>query len=407
MSPHRTCRWLGVLAFAAACAAQAARPPDLAPVYARIVTTHGSTVEGELRAFSWAGDLALGGDSDWADQRWPSSEIISIESLHAGATRPVARTSLHLANGDHLVGDIIGASGETVHLAAAAFEGSLNVELSEVVAVITPSGHAPHWRRRIEDFVHGHEAARDVVLLANRDLLHGFVTAIDANAITLDADDQLLSLDVRQVIAARLVTDPPTARAGLHALVQLTDGSRLTVTQLDYHSGGLLRARFEGETVKIPVEHLRSIRIMDEARVPLSSLAPASVEETPLIQCRWGPRIDERVTGGALAVAGKEYASGIGVHARSVLRYELNGAYRGLVVAFGLDDSAGPLATVTVKIIVDGKARVELTGLGPQRLHGPIWVDVSAGQTLELAVEPATHGPLQDRFAWINPVLIK
>ena len=111
--------------------------------------------------------------------------------------------------------------------------------------------------------------------------------------------------------------------------------------------------------------------------------------------------------GGPLTVAGEAFERGIGVHSRSSLIFEIKGAYREFVTSFGMDDDSGPVADVTVVILVDGQKRFEKAHIRPGMLHGPVRLDVAKAGRLELIVDFGDNGDLQDRFDWIGTGLIR
>jgi hypothetical protein len=108
-----------------------------------------------------------------------------------------------------------------------------------------------------------------------------------------------------------------------------------------------------------------------------------------------GSRVD-RLLGGPITVGGERYERGIGVHSRSNLVFELNGDYREFVTSYGMDDDSGPLADVTVMVLVDGQRRFEKTHVRRGTLFGPVRVDLSHAGRIELIVD---YGDLQDRFS--------
>ncbi len=134
----------------------------------------------------------------------------------------------------------------------------------------------------------------------------------------------------------------------------------------------------------------------------LSELDPDSVTQFGAL------RFDESFDMGPLTLAGKVYASGLGTHAPSEIRYELGGRYAAFEAELGLDDSqlGGP-GSIVFKIEVDGRVAftsgLRTAGLPPL----PVRVDVADAQTLRLLVEDAGDGNHCDHADWAGARLIK
>jgi hypothetical protein len=95
------------------------------------------------------------------------------------------------------------------------------------------------------------------------------------------------------------------------------------------------------------------------------------------------------------------------VHSACRLVYRLEGEYQTFVVVPGVDDDAGPLADVTVRVNVDGAVRFEHEHLTPGRSPGQLRIDVEGASTLELDVQFGHYGDVQDRFDWADAALVR
>jgi len=139
----------------------------------------------------------------------------------------------------------------------------------------------------------------------------------------------------------------------------------------------------------------------------LSEMTPSENDSSSMFKLDWTPIMDANVRGGRLQVASKSYDRGIGVHSRSLLSYGLDGGYRELVVAFGMDDDSGPLANVNVSIAVDDIEKLKKEGVVAGKLHGPVRIDLRKAEHLRLVVDFGENEDIQDRFDWIEAGLIK
>jgi hypothetical protein len=121
----------------------------------------------------------------------------------------------------------------------------------------------------------------------------------------------------------------------------------------------------------------------------------------------WPFRVNRNVLDKPLVVGNETFEHGLGVHSRTLLRYELAGGYREFVTRLGLDRSAGPYAAVDVSVRVDGVTQFSESIAYPSELRGPVRISVEGSRTLELLVDFGPNGSMQDRFNWIEPGLVR
>ena len=125
----------------------------------------------------------------------------------------------------------------------------------------------------------------------------------------------------------------------------------------------------------------------------------------------WPHRLDRSVSGGPLRCGGRLYTRGIGVHAPSKLRWELDGSWSALKLAIGVDDEVLELAgrgSVIFRVVVDGEARFESEVMrgGRAPLEVPR-ISLEGAAELRLEVEMASDLHVADRADWLRPVLIR
>jgi len=245
------------------------------------------------------------------------------------------------------------------------------------------------------------------VLLTNGDVLHGFISAIDADGIAIDTGGGSTTAPFRLVVAARLAHPAPTAPPHPSLILTLRDGGRLTATALDWVDAGVEARLRAGVAVHIDADRIIAVEVVGGRWEWLSEQRPVSYEQAPMLGLGWEYTPDRNVLGGPITVVGERYERGIGVHSRSNLVFELNGAYREFVTSYGLDDDSGPLADVTIMVLVDGQRRLEKTHVRRGTLFGPVRVDLSRAGRIELIVDYGDNGDLQDRFDWVEPGLIR
>jgi len=114
----------------------------------------------------------------------------------------------------------------------------------------------------------------------------------------------------------------------------------------------------------------------------------SSLDLSPIMQ-GWGQaQADKAVTGKPLSIGGKKYERGIGTHAFSLVRLQLNGGSERFSAYVGVDDAAGnDQARITFKVIGGGRT---LFRSGPMKLGQPakkVDVNVAGIKTLLLTAE--------------------
>jgi hypothetical protein len=160
---------------------------------------------------------------------------------------------------------------------------------------------------------------------------------------------------------------------------------------------GEITYRFRGapeRAVKtISAALVRRVTFASDRVAFLSALEPAKVEEVPLLgtQAPFPWKRDLAAGGGPLALAGKVYRKGLGVHSRSLLEYDIGGAYRSFAAMIGLDDAAGPRGAVVFRVLGDGKEiyrKEKARGEAPERVLLPL----NGVQRLRLEVDFGADG---------------
>ena len=371
-------------------------------------TVEPQAVRGRLVAFSLRdGAIVRTG----ADKRTiPTADIIRITSPGAPGDMPGEgdRDSwiITLTWGDLLSGRVIAAHGESLVIDNPVL-GEVAVPLETVARIASSRAVAGAHRAAVQWLDHGRPTDDDRVLLTNGDVLHGFISAIDADGIAIDTGGGSTTAPFRLVVAARLAHPAPPAPPHPSLILTLRDGGRLTATALDWVDAGVEARLRAGVAVHIDADRIIAVDVIGGRWEWLSEQRPVSYEQAPMLGLGWEYTPDRNVLGGPITVGGERYERGIGVHSRSNLVFELNGAYREFVTSYGLDDDSGPLADVTVMVLVDGQRRLEKTHVRRGTLFGPVRVDLSHAGRIELIVDYGDNGDLQDRFDWVEAGLIR
>ncbi|MEK7710679.1 MAG: NPCBM/NEW2 domain-containing protein [Planctomycetota bacterium] len=383
-------------------------------VEVRVRTVEPDPAVGRLTALSLQSGAVLQSGDD--KRQIATRDVISIEVLDASREStpddsddpPPGRDGVFvgLANGDRIKGRIARSAADALALDTSDL-GNLTLPLEQVARIRFAQAAMPAYTESVRWFERPLASEDDRVLLTNGDVVRGFVTAIDHEGVTIDNGSARNTIPLRLAVAARLVHPQPAPPQGLYAVAAFRDGSRITFTSLEWVNREIEARSAGGARLEFDAGRASRLDFLGGRWEWLSDQSPASYEHTPMLALDWEYRPDRNVMGGPLTVAGEAFERGIGVHSRSSLIFEIKGAYREFVTSFGMDDDSGPVADVTVVILVDGQKRFEKAHIRPGMLHGPVRLDVAKAGRLELIVDFGDNGDLQDRFDWIETGLIR
>ncbi|MEK6797353.1 MAG: NPCBM/NEW2 domain-containing protein [Planctomycetota bacterium] len=183
--------------------------------------------------------------------------------------------------------------------------------------------------------------------------------------------------------------------AVIHGKIQEADSSQLT---FDAATTG---------AVSVELSALLGFEVASDRIVYLSDLSPKHVDVQGLLHAPWPWRKDESASGTPLSLGGRKFRRGVGVHSRTVLRYDLAGNYERFVATVGVDDAVRPRGSVVLRIEGDEKQLLDtglLTGADAPR---DVIVDVTGVNELVLTVNEADGLDLSDQADWAGARLIK
>lgn len=211
--------------------------------------------------------------------------------------------------------------------------------------------------------------------------------------------------------------------------LDLIDGSRLRGRLTELGPDGCLIELRGGQLVALSIDVLVEIARDDGELVYLSELRPSAASEASLfgddIGLRWPYRLDRSTSGAALVAGGVYYTRGIGVHAPSVLTWELDGGWRELRGSVAIDDEVLGLpgrddASVEFRVWLDGaleaggqpawSSGVLRAGDAVEPLGGsgfPSGLSLDGVRSLTLEVDMADKLFVCDRADWLRVRLVR
>jgi hypothetical protein len=153
-----------------------------------------------------------------------------------------------------------------------------------------------------------------------------------------------------------------------------------------------------------------AVPMCDPKIKPASEVVISGVRPELVFQ-EWGdPKLNKTVTGGALIVGNQKYESGIGVHARSQIRFGLRSVYSKFRASVGVTSDVNrqtPGGTVIFVIRTEGREIWRSPTISKGQPAVPVEVSLAGVDKLSLEVEGGPDGNGDDHAAWLEPVFEK
>jgi hypothetical protein len=204
---------------------------------------------------------------------------------------------------------------------------------------------------------------------------------------------------IRQINVTHVMVGPE--EEGLYHAVRATLRGRLKLVY-DQSSGGVRYTIYEVR--ELSTEERERERKLESSRpsVGLSELEPLFVQQYGTL------RFDKSFDLTPLTLQGRSYASGLGTHAPSEIRFDLGGAYALFESDVGVDDSQlGGIGSVVFQVWVDEKKAYESKVLRVGDPPESVRIDVAGATTLELVVTDAGDDNHCDHADWAGAQLIR
>jgi hypothetical protein len=337
----------------------------------------------------------------------PLAEVLEIRSVSSKPTAAVdtRRPELTLTDGTHLFFTALRVSDRGVQLDAANL-GKTTLP-SATVGSIRFASLEPQIADAWRDLA-ARELARDMLVIRKGnvlDHLDGTVGVIDDVGIHFVIDGEDVALKREKVFG--VVYSRRNADAGKPICEATTAGGDLLKLQSTQWSDGRLKANLIGGTqLVIPGHQIVSLDFSLGKVRYLSQMEPREVKYTPFFDQVWTYCRDRPRDGGMLRLANKEYARGLWIHSRTLLKYRLNADYRRFQAVMGIDQAVAPLGNVHVVISGDGKILHQSDVRGsdsPQNLD----LDIAGVRELEIFVDFGGDLDIADHLDLADAKVIK
>jgi hypothetical protein len=287
----------------------------------------------------------------------PLAEVLDIRAL---SVKPTAsggdprRLEVALTDGSHLFVSGLGVSESGAQVETANF-GKFALPLNAVANIRLAPNEPP-----VADAWHDlttRDLTRDMLVIRKGnvlDHLDGTVGKVDDVGIhfVLDGEDVTLKREkIFGIVYARRNADPgkPVCE------VTSTGGDFLKAQTAQWSNGQLKAGLLGGAQIVAPGEQIVTLDFSLGKVRYLSQLEPREVKYTPFFDQVWTYCRDRPRDGGMLRLGNKEYARGLWIHSRTLLKYRVNGEYRRFQAVMGIDQAVAPLGNVHVVISGDDK----------------------------------------------------
>ena len=390
------------LSLALACLG-AASPPPVGPSV-ELTTLTGRRVTGALVELSSdrASVLARG-----EQVRVPLAEVLDVRTIRPRAAVPpdARRPELALTDGSRLFWTALRIGDRQLSAETAQF-GKLSVPLTSVSSIRLAALDrqlADAWKD-----LSAREVTQDMLVIAKGnvlDHLDGTVGNIDDTSIhfVLDGEERTAKREkVFGIVYARRNAD--TSKPICE--ISTAGGDLLKAQTAVWDAGQLKIAMLGGAALVVPAEQVLSLDFSAGKVRFLSQLEPREVKYTPFFDQVWTYCRDRPRDGGTLRLGNKDYARGLWIHSRTLLKYRLAGDYRRFQAVMGIDQAVAPLGNVHVVISGDGKTLHESDVRGsdpPQNLD----LDVVGVRDLEILVDFGGDLDIADHLDLADAKVIK
>jgi len=348
--------------------------------------------------------LSVGGKTT----KVPLGEVLDIRAVSpksAQATVDLRRPELTLTDGSHLFFTGLRVNERGAHVETAIlgpFLLPLNSLAGIRLAALEPQ-LADAWRE-----LAARELTKDMLVIRKGnvlDHLDGTVGTIDDVGIhfVIDGEDVALKREkIFGIVYARRNVDPgkPVCE------VTSTGGDFIKAQSAQWSEGRLKAGISGGARIAIPEEQIVTLDFSLGKVRYLSQLEPREVKYTPFFDQVWTYYRDRPRDGGMLRLGNKEYARGLWIHSRTLLKYRLNAEYRRFQAVMGIDQAVAPLGNVHVVISGDDKVlhQSDVRGTDPPL---NLDLDIAGVRELEILVDFGGDLDIADHLDLADAKVIK
>jgi len=398
-----------------------------------VVPVDGAAFQGELVSIDASGQLSfrIAGKKDQPSEiRTLASEALARWG-HPVAPKP--QPMVLLADGGRLVTAADWAGGASVRMAGnnllllSDSWGESQVPRALVRGIVFAQQHRADERERLVERLMGAQPAAkpadaDVVWLTNGDRLTGKLAELERGSLVFETAGASANVPLSRVEAIGLAnrrardaiessTAPSPKGKGILA-VSVQDGSLLYAKSVRADEKEVTIELANGVKLKGgAMEDLAGLQSLGGPFVYLSDIDAADYRHVPYLSIAWPYTRDRNVLGDPIAVRGKRYLKGIGMHSAARLTYRLDPDFRRFDSTVAIDDSSTGRGSVTFGVyLLRGGQWAEayksdtIRGSDPP---APLSVDLKGAKGVTLTVDYADRGDELDHAVWLDARLVR
>ncbi len=318
---------------------------------------------------------------------------------------------VRLRGGDVVFGTLAESEDEEIALRSR-FVGPIRFVLDDVAEI----RFVQAWQNAVErPALTGVESEWDVFYYRTLDHVEGTLLRLTRGSVVVQPRiGGTHSIFFETLLMVRFADVPaPELPKGRLAVIRLTDGSRLTLSELTSDGKNIRGTTLRGTKVDLLLADILALYQTGGRFTYLSDLSPEKVEIVPWIgeSYAWDrPRTDRSFLDAPLLCGGETFLKGLGVISGTAITYRLDGKYRLFTARLALDDTAEQEGDVRFEVIVDGKSRFisdvvrrQKPGTEPPRIPP---INIAGAEHLTLKVHYVDDF-VRDFANWLEPMLVR
>jgi alpha-galactosidase len=157
----------------------------------------------------------------------------------------------------------------------------------------------------------------------------------------------------------------------------------------------------------LPASFTFAIALLGSTWTAFAQSVPLTSLDLKQMTCGWSaPKINRGINGDALSIGGKQFTSGVGTHANSKLRVNLDGNAKRFTAQVGINDSAKPNGSVEFIVVGDGKALWHSGVMKAGQPAKPVDVNLAGVKVLTLRATDSGDGESNDHADWAEAQIV-
>ena len=240
-------------------------------------------------------------------------------------------------------------------------------------------------------------------------VVRGVALGVAGDSLRFKFNAEERKINLAKLVGVILGSNDAKRDHSLRQSFQLSNGDRITGLwkRFDAATGTIGLQTSWGASLDVPLANVTRVISTNGRLMYLSDLKPTAVEQTPYFDRMLTYRIDKSLIGGPLKLSDGEYANGISVHSRTVLTYDIAGAYEEFKTKVGFQQPEGKLGQAVVRVLGDGKVLYENLDARGDAKPVDVSVKVSGIKRLTLEVDFGKNEDTGDRVVWANARLLR